>query len=340
MLKSLCLSVVTFFSLILLAPIVLAQASSGQVRQPSAVFESDEPEAGPRSDFLVPTLSFFLPGLGQYGAGQNTYGMMYSGTAILGYAYMLGVMDANHLDTSGQSTRKDASDDHNTGIDAKDVNTRKIALGAQVAQAAGGMSSYHAFRTAVRSRQKVGKYQFLTYDETPAELLTAPFHFEYLARSTTLIPLAVGAGLAAWLMSAPPDDYVRSSFTSTDGAFAGAFSYNAGTHEEAVFRGWLMPLMYESWGSPFWSNAGQAVLFGVAHLNTVSFPVAQLLLGYHLGNVTQKRGWLIGESVFIHAWWDVLAFVSVYNYREKLPDEKKNLVPSPVLWLPPLAYQF
>jgi membrane protease YdiL (CAAX protease family) len=114
-----------------------------------------------------------------------------------------------------------------------------------------------------------------------------------------------------------------------------------------MFRGWIMPVMYEAWDSPFWSNAAQSLLFAAAHLPTNPAPLPQLLLGYHLGNVTMKNQWRIGESVFIHVWWDVLAFAGAYHYKQKKDEDDADstdgrirVAAAPVLWLPPLQFHF
>ena len=98
--------------------------------------------------------------------------------------------------------------------------------------------------------------------------------------------------------------------------------------------------MREYWDSDFWSNAAQSLLFAAAHLNTNPQPIAQLLLGYHLGYVTQKNNWTLGESIFIHTWWDVIAFSTIYHYKQAEPENEAVQRLKPVLWLPPLQFAF
>jgi hypothetical protein len=326
-----------------------SEPKSEQSAEKSAAPEEESPYRlkrnpdDPRSDIGVPILSFILPGFGQWKARQYLYASLYTGAAVVGYGYSLGVAYNNGYikkdDEDKANESADSEKKQNDGIDSKDINGRKMAFGQQIAQSAGGLSAYHSFRTAVRSRKHLGQYEFLGYEESPSDLLLAPFDFRYMARPTTFIPLAIGAGLGYLMLKETPEDYEKSSFTQADAFFSAGFSYNAGTHEEAMFRGWIMPVMNNYWHSPFWSNAAQSAVFAAAHLNTVSVPLAQLLLGYHLGYVTQKRGWQIGESIFIHVWWDVLAFASLYHYKEKLPDDEKERI-RPVLNLPPLQYFF
>lgn len=324
----------------------------------TSVFDPRRQPDRPRSDIGIPLVSFLLPGFDQWWEAQYGSAAAYTGLWLGGSLYASTVAHANGLNTSGEKVDEDGKpiktdrdgdgEVDDVGLDGKEISVRKVILGGLVAQGAAGMSAYHAFRTAARSRQAQGQYGFLTYEETPVDLLLAPFEFSYLKRSSTYVPLIVGAVLASFILSSDPgEDMERTKFTAADGFFTSAYSYNAGTHEEALFRGWIMPVMYEYWGSEFWSNAAQSVLFAAAHLNTNSVPVAQLFLGYHLGDVTQDDGWRLGEAVFIHAWWDVLAFATAYHYKQKPLETEDDPAGDvrvtyrrPTLWLPPLYLNF
>ncbi len=301
----------------------------------------DDPDT-PRSDVFLPIVSFILPGFGQWWHGQPTYGAVYSGAGIMGFRYATETSSREHL-AHAQEVAKDKAEKYgnkDNPYDVNDVAARKFAYGMQIYQTAGGMSAFHAFRTAVKTRQNKGQYDFLTQEETPLEIMLAPFDFKYLKRASTYTPLAIVASFAALRLSLPPGKFSkRDPFSSSDLFFTGGISYNAGTHEEAMFRGWVMPLFREYGFNNFWSNAAQSTLFSLAHLASNPFPLPQLLLGYHLGNVTQRNQWTLGESVFIHVWWDVLALAADFCYRVHYPDEAKALV-APVLWLPPVELQF
>src|SRR5205823_1500285 len=98
------------------------------------------------------------------------------------------------------------------------------------------------------------------------------------------------------------------NLSASDGLFATGVSYNAGTGEEALFRGYLMMNLQQSWDSELWSNAATASVFSAAHISKDNpYPWPQLLLGFYLGWVAQHNDWTLSEGVFIHAWWDVLA---------------------------------
>jgi len=133
-----------------------------------------------------------------------------------------------------------------------------------------------------------------------------------------------------------PFSMQRDPFTSSDAAYTVGHSYLAGTHEEALFRGWLLPLVMEKWNSKVWANIFVASVFGLAHLSGDNpLPLPQLILGWHLGYVAQKRGMTLGESIFIHTWWDIVAFASSYQYRQV-----NASAAAPILWLPPLDMAF
>ena len=240
---------------------------------------SEEADA---SDVLLPLASFFLPGAGQWARSQAVSGAAYAGVAIGGLSYAV---------NASKDFGSDAISDPD--LSAKNVALRKYMLGMQTYQASGGMSLYHTFRSAVWQRQKFGEYKFLNHGESPQEILSAPFRFEFVTRPSTWIPLSIG-GLASWYLATHPDHgYHKAGFRREDPWFAGGFSYNAGTHEEAIFRGWLMPVVHESGLSPQMSNLSQATIFALAHLGSNPLPLPQFFLGLHLGNVTLRNGWNI-----------------------------------------------
>lgn len=280
-----------------------------------------------RSDVVMPILSFFLPGFGQWTRSQYGYGTIYSGVAIGGLSYY-----ANASHDIDEHDQKDQD-----ALSSKSISQRKAGIGLQTYQVAGGYSLFHTFRTAARLRQAEGQYEFLKSDPQPGEIALAPFHFQYLVRPTTYIPLVVGAGLNIWIVNQqPPDGWVRDAFRKEDAAFTAGYSYNAGTHEEAVFRGGLMPMLREYGMNDPWSNGVQAVAFGAAHLGNTPLPLVQLILGWHFGSITQKSNWDMREAVFIHAWWDVFAFAAQYRMKKQNPDSKTVAR----LHLPPLTYAF
>ncbi|HXH31467.1 MAG TPA: CPBP family intramembrane glutamic endopeptidase [Bacteriovoracaceae bacterium] len=234
-----------------------------------------------RGVWSAPLLSFFLPGADQWSEGQYQQGAFYSGIAATGLT--AGLLAYKQIDT-------DCSDC------PENEPARFLDLGYQLYLGAGSLSAYASFRSAAKVRKKKrNEFAFLETDEPVNEVLLSPFHFSYFKRWTTYVPLAF-ASLA--FMG-------RGRYHFGDAAFAGAVSYNAGTGEEAFFRGWLMPATREATGSDFLSNFLTAALFSAAH-GTSQIMWPQFFGGFYFGWLTQRNNWSIGESVFVHFWWDVI----------------------------------
>lgn len=247
-----------------------------------------------RGVWLAPLTSLVFPGADQWYEGQTTEAAAFTGVAAGG----IGLTLYSHK----QHLRQEpcyANYEPKCNPDPY----RLEDLGQQYYMAAGGMSAYYSFQTAVKQRKADGEFAFIKKPDEMDEILLAPFRFSFLTRWTTFVPLLVP------LLAFPGAHHIRFD----DSALAAAKSYNAGTWEESFFRGYLMPNMNQSWNSPFLSNAGSSFLFGAAHTGQVKgFPWPQTLLGFYLGWVTQRNDWSIQESIFIHAWWDVITIVGDY----------------------------
>ena len=326
-----------FFCCIILLPSFVRAETEGAG---TAVLESEEefePLPERKSDVLVPFVSYLIPGYGQWLSDDYEAGFAYSSIALgsLGFS----IVKTNDLQSAGYSD--DEINEQLTDLQSKDSKIRQIRLGSQVRDLMGGLSAYQSFRTSVRSRQAHGEYLFLNKEESVAEIMTAPFRFDYLTRSSTYIPLGVVGLYAALVLSISEEDAAESNlrksvFSSEDAFYVGATSYNAGVWEEAFFRGWMMPVLMESMDSDLWSNVVSAGIFALAHAGSVQVPIAQALLGYHFGAITQDNGWTIGEAVFIHAWWDVIALGVSYHFEKIDPEQRVK----PMLTLPPLLLSF
>ncbi|MEY4632467.1 MAG: hypothetical protein RIQ81_2587 [Pseudomonadota bacterium] len=265
------------------------------------------------SDIVMPALSFFLPGLDQWAEGDYGSAAAYTGVAVGGT-----LMSQSAIKKIEERQDGDAKSD----LNSKDNDLRRAMLGSQLSMASGSFSTYHAFRKASEMRKADGQYEFLTSPDSPRDLLLAPFRFDYLARPSTFLPLGIISGLAVYLANTKLDGIEHTHRLATDYAYGTAFSYLAGTHEEALFRGWLMPVLTEYVSADTTANVAQSVIFAAAHLGSTSLPLPQLLLGWHLGYVTQQNGWSLSEAAFIHTWWDVVAFIGVqYAVREKAKEE-------------------
>jgi hypothetical protein len=274
-----------------------------------------------RNLYFPPLASFVLPSFDQWWEGQNKAAGVYLGTWLTGLTLM-----AQAQQTISDSER-DSLFDHDQKLrDYTDVK-RQFIYGAQLTLFAGEMSAYHSFRTAMKTRKQDDQFTFLTTDEDPGDLLLAPFAFSEALKPTTFVPLLLVAGI---VITGHDPHAQQGTFTVNDAAFVSGTSYNAGVGEEAFFRGYLMPMFREGFGSNFWSNATTSVLFGAAHLGTVSFPIVQTGLGFYLGWLSQRSDWSLRQSIFLHAWWDVIA----------LGAQVANSKNGGYVGLPPLTIQF
>ncbi len=291
-----------------------AESPESETETKTSAFDLKYNSDKPRKFLLPPLISLVLPGFDQYSEEQYGYAIGYTATAVIG-------LELTKFGTGSISTT--------------DNKKRLGNLGGQLYLAAGEFSAYHSFRTAVRSRQQNGEFLFLKHEESPTDLLAAPFNFSYLTRPTTYvgIPAMLALGFALEKIRGS-SDWLSSSWRSpniTDYAFAGAYSFNAGTGEEALFRGWIMPVSMHYTNSEFFSNLITSILFGAGHINRHNyFPISQTIGGFYLGYVAQKNDWSLGESIFIHTWYDVIAFLLHYATTNTAEGPRPPFVISPI----------
>ena len=270
------------------------------------------------SIFGFPLLSFAVPGIGQFLNGQYGPGFVYSGTAFAGAATAVsGVIELSNRNDNDADNDDDL---YVEGFEDKDPAVRRILVGTSLYTLAGSLSLYHSFQTVVDFRKQQGDFSFLPDErETTDELMLAPFEFGFLGRWTTWVPLVSLLGLV--FVDGANDDYnTRDSLNAGDYALAGTLSYGAGVGEEAMFRGWLYPAFINSYGedNEFWANATQAAIFGALHYSRDNrFPLFQALGGFYWGWLTRKNNWSLKESIFIHTWWDVIAFTAIFAQGDK-----------------------
>ena len=297
--------------------------------------------AAPKSDIWMPAVSFVLPGLDQWIEGDYGAAAAYSGI------WLGGGLLASEANKALKD--RDLDSGKETKYSARDGDVRRYMLGNQLTMAAGSFSTLHAFRRAVDSRREQGQYSFLSEKVTVPDLAMAPFRFEYLTRPTTYVPLGIISALAVYSAQSSSDKSENVALEPLDGVFAGSFGYLAGTNEEALFRGWMMPLLREYVAGDVTSNILQSLVFALAHRSQLDVPITQLLLGYHWGYVTQRNGWSLGEAAFTHAWWDVVAFLAIYSKREIDSSASitgggsgrgQSVYGRPVLRLPPITINF
>ncbi|MFM8314708.1 MAG: lysostaphin resistance A-like protein, partial [Deltaproteobacteria bacterium] len=151
--------------------------------------------------------------------------------------------------------------------------------------------------------------------EKPTDLLQAPINFSYLERWTTILPLALGAGAFFFVTPGKSSGPVQANLD--DVFYAGSVGYMTGIGEEAMFRGWLLPVLYNWSGDQKITLGLSAIVFALAHGLKVRHFVTAFFFGLYSGWLTQENNWSIGEVTFIHSWWDIMAFAADYiNRRE------------------------
>lgn len=259
-------------------------------------------EARRGSEFLTPLGSWFLPGLGQYVEGAPLAGVAYSATALAGMAVSLSAGDAGW-----------------SGPLPRDGDNQLAFQGLMVQQTAGFLSGWDAFSRAVPALQAQGRYDFLTTRESVGDLLAAPFDVHFLSRPTTWLHLAYTAAITAVVLGQRSPGTEYEPFHRRDAAFLGATSFNAAVGEEAAFRGWLMPVLYQNTGERFWlSNTVQAGIFGGLHAASAR-EFAAVIGGWALyeGWLTRRNDWSIRESIFHHFWYDVAVIAATLLADER-----------------------
>ncbi len=277
------------------------------------IFSNTMKRAGKRRGSVVwfPLLSYVAPGAGQYMNGQIGAGLIYSGVALAG----LGTAVSAAVEINNDPNRNQRLD----AIDSFDPLVRRYVWGLKTYDLAGSLSLYHSFQTTLLFRKQQGDYAFLPQQaETTDELMLAPFEFSNLGRWSTILPLVIGAGVV--IGAGATDNYDTRQLNSGDIAFASGISYNAGVGEEALFRGWMFPLLTEAYGveNVFWANLTQAAIFGAAHLSEDNrLPVFQLAAGYYFGWLAKKNAWSLREAIFVHTWWDVIVFTASFTQKNR-----------------------
>lgn len=288
----------------------------------------------PRGIWVFPALSYLIPGFDQWWEGQYEAAALYSGSYLA----------ASALEQHGEAmfvnanTAKEINLKLEEGLGTQDNQLRNIYLFSQLKALTGGVSLYHSFRSSVRTRPD--DFSFLGPEEQVSDLFAAPFDFTYITRPTTWIPLGVIAALTAYQIGGTTREEAKEQgfkpvkLGGDDLAYGAAFSYNAGTYEEMIFRGWLLPSVQYETSNAVLGNVVSSVGFALAHRGTVQVPLAQLILGYYLGWVSMNNQYSLKESIFIHTWWDVIAFAQ--NYHFESTGSKSKLA----YWLPGLHMAF
>ncbi len=262
--------------------------------------------ARPGAEFRIPLASFLAPGVAQYLYGAPLAGATFSGVAVAG----LGL----YLSGDERTLQQDPLPRHAEG--------QQAVVGVLLFSAAGAYSAYDAFSRALPALKAEGKYSFISDRASLSEVLSAPFDPRFLKRWTTWVDLAYTVGVVALLATDradPGKQYLP--FKWHDGVFIAAIGYMPATGEEAFFRGWLYPVLYQRFGQKFWlANSVQAAIFGSLHLDQAGpFAAAIGAWAWYEGWLTRRNGWDVRESVFHHFWYNASVGVATFLTDQKGP---------------------
>ncbi|MAF91092.1 MAG: CPBP family intramembrane glutamic endopeptidase [Bdellovibrionota bacterium] len=261
--------------------------------------------------FLPSLGSWLLPGLGQYIQGNWQAGLTYSLSAAAG----LSMYNAEEDNV-----------DHSISDPFRyfDENMQRRVIGSKTYDFAGSLSAYQSFRSRIKAYDNTGDFAFIedSGNDEVGDIMLAPFDFSHIKKKTTWIPMLVILGLGSQFLASSEDTQDQSNDNNrpigdASSLFSGSLlSYQAGVGEEALFRGFLQPYLRYKTKSNLYANISTSIIFGALHYSSDNpFPIAQAAMGYYLGWLTQRNGWSIRESAFIHTWWDVVA-INI-NIRKK-----------------------
>lgn len=264
----------------------------------SITASADEQTSESPSTIVVPAISSFVPGLGSFLDNDYSKGFKFLGYGVTGIG--LSLLSQDKLD---EFEKSDSTPFHHY----RDLQSAKkigeVMLGHSMM-----LSLYDSFYSRAIKSKANNEYTFLPETQNTESVLKAPFNFAYLSRWTTFIPFSLAILVGYNEFSEPPKPE-KFELRPIDGIASTYISYVAGTGEEALFRGWMYPVLYQNTGSHFASNLIQGTAFGFAHGPR---PYFQLAFGFYAGWLTQRNNFDLGEAIFIHAWWDFWVIAAEY----------------------------
>lgn len=267
-------------------------------------------------DLWRPVLSFALPGFDQFCNGQYGWGAAYAGAYAGAYIWRQNVSDRKRqFEATDEYDDYTATDDGEWNLILHNNLYREYQFTYALRHSIRSFSAYHAFRSAVRRRQRFDEYTFLStnYEETTQRLWAEPFNFSYLKRPTTWGYQLATASLLALEIYLGKDEIKSDPYTSDDATYTTGLSYLAGTGEEALYRGTLMPILRQYTGSYLTANVLQTAVFALSHGQP---SIGHFVAGYYFGWQTKRNHWQIGESIFNHFWRNVISISATYLLKK------------------------
>jgi len=292
---------------VLLAPNAWAQpASDEQSAQPPPA-DAERAAPPPRgAEVALPLGSLVLPGLGQVVQHAPRSALMFSGV-------FLSTLVSSRVALNGTQA----------SINDLDTLGSRAELGVwlrQISQEAGALSAYDSFRRSLPALRRAGKYEFMSDGDPPSALLTAAGEFHFLKEKTTYIPIAIVAALSFSRRLAAPDEGKEfAPARGSDTAFSAGVAFNAGVGEEALYRGFLLPVIRQHVGDREWVGNGlQAAVFAAAHGDFSPAALsAHFAFGYYAGYLANRNHGSLRQAVFTHFMWDAVALSGAFLTRQR-----------------------
>jgi hypothetical protein len=252
--------------------------------------QSPAPDSGrapPGAQFIIPVGSAILPGLGQYIYKAPVTGLAYTGLAVSGI-----------LVSGGERVPRPAQFPRESRAQRSDV-------GWQFLFSAAWLSSWDSFHRGLPQLKDEGKYDFLPERESVSRLISAPLDYRFLRRWTTWVDIGQTVVTAAVVATDRRRGAARYPLRLQDVGYTMSLSGNAAVGEEAAFRGYLLPLLYEQTGRRFWlANTTQAAIFTAAHGENAATTAYIGAWAAWEGWIVKRNDWSLRESVFHHFWYD------------------------------------
>ena len=259
--------------------------------------------ADPSEPWLKGVASAVVPGVGQASNGD------YGEAALHFGVFAVSVYGALHYMDKGDYLDADQRYDEDNHREFINKTTLRYDYAARLATDTTLYSGYAAYRDA-RARDNSG-FRTPVPRESLGDLTKAPFSFNYLARPTTFIPLAIEAA-ALYRYKDSKDAYgiYRHRDVSTGDLHTFNLIANEWTAvgEEAFFRGFLN----NEFSSRYGDGTGlvtSSVIFGLAHTGQgqTANALQATAAGFYFGWLHQKNGYAAGEGVALHYWFNVFA---------------------------------
>ncbi len=285
----------------------------------SGTATADEQTFENPSTVVVPAFSYFVPGLGSFLEEDYSRGLRFLSYGVTGLS--LHLSSQQKIDDFMQS---DSLHFHHYRDLQREREIGRAMLGHSMT-----LSLYDSFSSRAIKSKANGKYLFLPENQNIESVLKAPFDFGYLSRWTTFVPFSLAILVGYYEFNEKPRPE-RFNLRPVDGVASSYTSYVAGTGEEAFFRGWMYPVLYQNTGSHFTSNLIQGTAFGFAHGPN---PYFQLAFGFYSGWLTERNNFDLREAIFIHAWWDFWV-IAAELARSRSMTEDYNFQ------LPPFQFSF